>query len=58
MANKGAQKMLSATDSGPGPGCFPVGSAQARAAARALLERRLAGRNRLDIVSSIPRPRR
>jgi hypothetical protein len=47
---------LPATAAGKGLGDLPLGSAQSRAAARALLERRLAGRNRLDIVSSIPRP--
>lgn len=38
------------------PGEFAVGSGQSRAAARALLERRRAGRKRIDVVSSIPRP--
>jgi hypothetical protein len=56
MASKGAQDPLSATGAGLKPGEYPLGSAQSRAAARALLERRFAGRNRLDIVSSIPRP--
>jgi hypothetical protein len=37
MANKGTQGQLGATDSSPRPGCFPVGSAQSRAAARAML---------------------
>jgi hypothetical protein len=37
MANKGAQGRRFATDSGVRPGRFPVGSAQSRAAARALL---------------------
>ena len=52
MANKGAQGPLGATDSSPGPGRFPVGSAQSRAAARTLLERRNAGRKRLNIILS------
>ena len=37
MANKGAQRRQGATDSGIRPGCFALGSAQSRAAARALL---------------------
>jgi hypothetical protein len=56
MANNGAQDLLSATGAGLKPGEYLLGSAQSRAAARALLERRLAGRNRLDIVSTVPRP--
>ena len=56
MANKGAQRPLGATDSGLKPGEYPLGSPQSRAAARALLERRFAGRRRIDVVSSIPRP--
>lgn len=56
MANNGAQDPLSATGAGMKPGEYPLGSVQSRVAARALLERRLAARNRLDIVSSIPRP--
>jgi hypothetical protein len=42
MANKGSQGPLPATDSGMRPGCFPLGSAQSRAAARSLLEARKA----------------
>ena len=42
MANKGPQGRLGATDSGPRPGGFPLGSAQSRAAARGLLEHRRA----------------
>jgi len=38
-------------------GQYVLGSPQSRAAARALLERRFAGRKRIDVVSSIPRPR-
>jgi hypothetical protein len=40
MANKGDQKPLGATDSTPKPGSFPLGSAQSRAAARAMLVER------------------
>jgi hypothetical protein len=42
MTNKGAQGFLHATDSDPRPGCLPLGSAQSRAAARALLTARKA----------------
>ena len=56
MANKGAQKPLGATEARLRPGEYPLGSAQSRAAARALLERRFAGRRRIDVVSSVPRP--
>ena len=38
------------------PGDYPVGSPKSRAAARTLLEAQRAGRRRVDIVSSIPRP--
>ncbi len=38
------------------PSDFALGSPESRAAARAALERRRAGRKRIDIVSSIPRP--
>jgi hypothetical protein len=37
MGNKGAEGPLGATNSGPRPGSFPLGSAQSRAAARAML---------------------
>ncbi len=40
MANKGAQKPLGATDCEPRLSHYPIGSAQSRAAARALLDRR------------------
>jgi hypothetical protein len=56
MANKGAQKPLGATNSELKPGEYPFGSPQSRATARALLERRFAGRRRIDVVSSVPRP--
>lgn len=42
MISKGAQGRLGATVQGPRPGGFPVGSAQSRAAARALLVARKA----------------
>lgn len=51
MAIKGAQPPLAATDSGLRPGCFPVGSAQSRAAARAMLTTRRAGEEDLRIQS-------
>ena len=38
------------------PGDYPVGSPESRAAARALLEAKRAGRKRIDIVCRIPRP--
>jgi len=42
MANKATREPLGATGSGPRPGCFLLGSAQSRAAARALIEARKA----------------
>jgi hypothetical protein len=42
MANRDDQARLGATDSGPRPGRFPLGSAQSRAAARAILGARKA----------------
>jgi len=41
------------------PGDYALGSPQSRAAARAILARRLAGRKKVDLIvtSSIPRPR-
>ena len=56
MANKGAQQTPGATGAGLRLGDYELGSPQSRATARALLERRFAGRRRIDIVSSIPRP--
>jgi hypothetical protein len=47
---------LTATASAKGLAAFPLGSIQSRAAARALLEHQFAGRRRIDIVCSIPRP--
>ena len=40
MSKQGQRPCLPATDSGPNPGDFPIGSLQSRAAARAMLERR------------------
>lgn len=42
MAKKDPERPLPATDSGPRPGAFPLGSAQSRAAARSLLAARKA----------------
>lgn len=53
MANKGAQGRLGATDSGPRPGSFPLGSAQSRAAARALLVARESEEMRFQTVSVV-----
>lgn len=39
------------------PGDFALGSSLSRAAARAALERRFVARRRIDVVSSMPRPR-
>jgi len=40
MANKGAQRRLGATDGGPKPGSYALGSVESRAAARAMLDAR------------------
>ncbi len=40
MANKGAQRRLGATDSGPKPGSYALGSVESRVAARAMLDAR------------------
>jgi hypothetical protein len=56
MTDKGAQQPLGATGAGLRLGDYELGSLQSRATARALLERRFAGRRRIDVVSSIPRP--
>lgn len=50
MADKGAKRGLGATDAGLKPGDYAVGSPQSRAAARALLERRFAGRIARTII--------
>jgi len=57
MVNKGVQGRLGATDSGMRPGCFPLGSPQSRAAARAMLESQSSGQRGMIIFSSVPRPR-
>ena len=55
MPSKGARKPLGATDSSPRPGCFPLVSAQSRAAARAMLEVRQEseGGLRFQVVSVV-----
>lgn len=56
MANRGSQKGLGATDSSPRPGCFALGSAQSRAAARAMLVTRKASEEdglRFQVVSAV-----
>jgi len=63
MTNKGPQGRLGATDSGPRPGSFPIGSAQSRAAARTLLEARKGAEGvgilfRLERIGSGHRPGR
>lgn len=55
MANAGRQYGLGVADSSARPGTMLSDLRKSRAAARALLERRFAGRKRLDVVSSIPR---
>lgn len=50
MENKRSQAALGATISGPGPGQYPIGSAQSRAAARAKLNHLYASRERMDWV--------
>jgi hypothetical protein len=51
MAIKGDQRRLGATDSGPRPGGFPIGSAQSRAAARAMLMARDANKEEFSVQS-------
>jgi hypothetical protein len=51
MANKGPQERLGATASTPRPGCFPLGSAQSRAAARAMLAARKESEDGLCFVA-------
>src|ERR1017187_188542 len=56
MVNKGSQGRLGATDSSPRPGCFSLGSAQSRAAARAMLVTRKASEEdglRFQVVSAV-----
>lgn len=58
MPIRAHQKGTGAGELGARPGDYALGSAQSRAAARAALEQRLAGRKKLDIVflSSVPFP--
>ncbi len=51
MVNRGPQQRPAATDLGPRPRCFPLGSAQSRAAARALLVAREREEVRYQVVS-------
>lgn len=53
MANKAFQQGLGATDGMPRAGNFKLGSAQSRAAARAMLEARNAGELRFQVVSVV-----
>ena len=53
MVNKGTRARLGATDSGARPGCFPLGSALSRAAARALLVSRESEEVRYQAAASI-----
>jgi hypothetical protein len=48
--------VLPATNSGPMPGDFPIGSALSRAAARLLMKERRDTRKRITIISNICRP--
>jgi hypothetical protein len=58
MAKKASENALGATNAGARPGDYCLGSPQSRAAARAILARRNAGRKRQDIifVSTVPLP--
>ena len=47
------QLTLPATNSGPRPGDFPLGSAKSRAAARALLRNQQASKPRIEIVTNV-----
>jgi hypothetical protein len=47
------QLTLPATNSGPRPGDFPLGSAESRAAARALLWNQQASKPRIEIVTNV-----
>ena len=53
MANKALQRGLGATDGMPRAGNFKLGSAESRAAARAMLEARNAGELRFQVVSVV-----
>ena len=52
MANKGAQPTLGATEKGSRPGEYALGSAQSRAAARAMIADQISKRDTLTIVMS------
>jgi hypothetical protein len=45
--------VLPATNLGPKPGDFPLGSAKSRAAARALLRNQQASKPRIEIVTNV-----
>ena len=47
------QLTLPATNAGPRPGDFPLGSAKSRAAARALLRNQQASKPRIEIVTNV-----
>ena len=47
------QLTLPATNSGPRPGDFPLGSAKSRAAARALLRNQKSSKPRIEIVTNV-----
>jgi hypothetical protein len=51
MIKQGEKSGLPATDSGPKPGDFPLGSPQSRAAARMLMER-VADEERVEMIFS------
>ena len=53
MTSKALQRPLVATDSGLRPGCFPIGSPQSRAAARALLAARKRNERRVEVGSVV-----
>lgn len=50
MMIKGGQEALGATNGGPKPGEYPLGSTMSRVAARAKLQQRLSGRKRRDLI--------
>lgn len=59
MSVRAHQKGTGAGGMGARPGDYAIGSPQSRAAARAVLAHRFAGRKRVDLIvsSPIPRPR-
>ena len=56
MLRRANEKSLGTSSEGAEPGDYALGSPQSRAAARAILERRFAGRRQIDLVSTVPRP--